>query len=553
MQPGLGLQVISPGEALGRTSPLSRGYVAMSTTKPDSDPPGSRTPGPRTFEPGGAALASEEGVLVRESGAAADQHGTRRKGTATDAKEGALARVALRFTAWAERWFPDAFVFVAIAVIVVSAAALVNGAPVQAGTKSFGDGFWSLITFTMQMVFVAVGGYVVASSPPAQRLILWLAQVPRTGRGAVGFVAAVSMIASLFNWGLSLIFGGLLARVLAERTDIRMDYRAAGAAAYLGLGATWALGLSSSAAQLQANAASLPKALLPITGVIPFTETIFLWQSMVVAFVLIVISIVIAIWSAPSDSSAVTAQDMGVEVTRTEQVVPSRQQPGEWLEYSPLLSILLVALATGWLIQEFTRQSAIIAISNLNTYNFLFLMLGMLLHWSPKRFLIAVSQAVPATTGVLIQFPLYGAIASILTTAKNASGTTVSDQIAHLFVNLTTHDTFPLAMGIYSAVLGFFIPSGGGKWLLEAPYVMQAANDLKVHLGWAVQVYNAAEALPNLINPFWMLPLLGVLGIKARDVVGFTFLQLLVHLPVVLFLLWFFAQTLPYIPPVVPQ
>jgi short-chain fatty acids transporter len=107
-------------------------------------------------------------------------------------------------------------------------------------------------------------------------------------------------------------------------------------------------------------------------------------------------------------------------------------------------------------------------------------------------------------------------------------------------------------MGIYSAVLGFFIPSGGGKWIIEAPYVMQAASDLKVHLGWAVQVYNAAEALPNLINPFWMLPLLGVLSLKARDIVGFTFLQLIVHAPLVLFMLWFFAQTLPFVPPVHP-
>ena len=106
------------------------------------------------------------------------------------------------------------------------------------------------------------------------------------------------------------------------------------------------------------------------------------------------------------------------------------------------------------------------------------------------------------------------------------------------------HSTFPVAMGIYSAVLGFFIPSGGGKWIIEAPYVMQAANDLKVHLGWAVQVYNTAEALPNLINPFWMLPLLGVLGLQARDIVGFTFLQLIVHLPIVLFLLWLLAGTL---------
>ena len=133
----------------------------------------------------------------------------------------------------------------------------------------------------------------------------------------------------------------------------------------------------------------------------------------------------------------------------------------------------------------------------------------------------------PATTGVLIQFPFYGRHQLRSSPpAKNAAGLSVSDVIAHAFVSLNTHDSFPLAMGVYSAVLGFFIPSGGGKWLLEAPYVMQAANELKVHLGWAVQVYNAAEALPNLINPFWMLPLLGMLGLRARDIVGFTFLQL---------------------------
>jgi short-chain fatty acids transporter len=471
---------------------------------------------------------------------------------AGDRGDGALVRVALGFTSWAERWFPDAFVFVAIAVVVVALGALANGAPVDAVTKAFGDGFWSLIPFTMQMAFVTIGGYVVATSPPAQKLIDRLAMIPKTGRGAVGFIAAVSMLSSLLSWGLSLIFGGLLARAIARRADLRMDYRAAGAAAYLGLGATWALGLSSSAAQLQANAASLPKTLLPITGVIPFTETIFLWQSMALAAVLVVLSTVIAIWSAPSGASAVTARDLDVDLAQRQDSLPPRQQPGEWLEHSPVLTVLLAVLALGWLVQEFGRQSAIVAISSLNTYNFLFLMLGLLLHWQPKRFLNAVARSVPATTGVLTQFPFYAAISYILTAAKNSDGASVSDVIAHAFVSVNTHESFPLAMGVYSAVLGFFVPSGGGKWLLEAPYVMQAANELQVHLGWAVQVYNAAEALPNLINPFWMLPLLGILGIRARDIVGFTFLQLVVHLPVVLFLLWFFAKTLTYVAPVIP-
>lgn len=468
-------------------------------------------------------------------------------------REGILVRIAIGFTAWAERWFPDAFIFVAIAVVVVALAALLNGASPVAVSVAFGNGFWSLITFTMQMAFVAIGGYVVATSAPAQRLIRWLAELPSTGTGAVGLVAFVSILASLLNWGLSLILGGLLVVALATRRELRMDYRAAAAAAYLGLGATWAMGLSSSAAQLQANPASLPKGLLSITGVIPFSETIFLWQSVVITLALLVISVAIAILSAPGPGTAVTAEAMGIETSRKDAIdIPPPQQPGEWLEHSPILTILLALLALGWVVNEFVRQDWMIAISNLNTYNFMFIMLGLLLHWRPKRFLVAVVKAVPATSGVLIQFPFYGAIAAILTQAKNGAGVTVSDQITHAFVSMSTQHLYPLVIGIYSAVLGFFIPSGGGKWLLEAPYVMQAANDLKVHLGWAVQVYNAAEALPNLINPFWMLPLLGVLGLRARDVVGFTFLQLLVHLPVVLFLLWLLAYTLEYHPPVIP-
>jgi short-chain fatty acids transporter len=468
-------------------------------------------------------------------------------------REGVLVRIAIGFTSWAERWFPDAFIFVAIAVVVVAAASLANGASPAAVSAAFGNGFWSLITFTMQMAFVAIGGYVVATSAPARRLIGWLADLPSNGRSAVGLVAVVSMLASLLNWGLSLILGGLLVLALAARQELRMDYRAGAAAAYLGLGATWAMGLSSSAAQLQANAASLPKTLLPITGVIPFSETIFLWQSVVITAVLLMVSGVIAVWSAPGPNTAVTAEAMGIKASRDDSIeVAQPQQPGEWLEHSPILTVLLALLAIGWVIYEFSRQDWMIAISNLNTYNFIFIMLGLLLHWRPKRFLAAVVKSVPATSGVLIQFPFYGAIAAILTQAKNGAGVTVSDQITHAFVSMSTQHLFPLVIGIYSAILGFFIPSGGGKWLLEAPYVMQAANDLKVHLGWAVQVYNAAEALPNLINPFWMLPLLGVLGLRARDIVGFTFLQLLLHLPIVLFLLWALAYTLEYHPPVIP-
>ncbi|WP_462379361.1 short-chain fatty acid transporter [Pseudomonas sp. Marseille-QA0892] len=466
--------------------------------------------------------------------------------------ETGYARFALRCSNWAERWFPDSWVFAVAAVMIVTLAVLSMGAAPTDAAKAFGDGFWSLIPFTMQMAFVVIGGYVVASSGPAAKLIDLLARVPKNGRSAVAWVATISMLASLLNWGLSLVFGGLLVRSLARRTDLTMDYRAAGAAAYLGLGAVWALGISSSAAQLQANPGSLPPSILAITGVIPFTETIFLWQSGVMLLVLLVISVVVAYLTAPSADAARTAKDCNVDVSFVADQKPQRTRPGEWLEYSPLLIILLALLAAGWLINEFSTKPAILAISGLNTYNFLFIMVGALLHWRPRYFLDAVARAVPTTTGVLIQFPLYGSIAALMTQVNGSGGDSLAHVISHFFVQLASHDTYAVLMGVYSAVLGFFIPSGGGKWIIEAPYVMQVANELQYHLGWSVQIYNAAEALPNLINPFYMLPLLGVLGLKARDLIGFTFVQLLVHAPIVLFLLWALGTTLAYTPPVMP-
>ncbi|WP_205965201.1 short-chain fatty acid transporter [Paraburkholderia flava] len=465
---------------------------------------------------------------------------------------GMLERLAAAVTRWSERWFPDAYLFAALAVIVSAAGALSTGVSVAKVGIAFGDGFWSLIPFTMQMAVVAISGYVVAVSPPAARLIDRLATLPRSGRSAVAYVALISIACSLFNWAISLVFSSLLVRAIARRADIRMDYRAGAAAAYLGMGATWALGLSSSAAQLQGNPASLPKALVDITGVIPFSDTIFLPQSMTIVAVLTVVSAVLAYFSAPRDARAVIAADLGVSLDDKAKAYERPQRPGDWLEHSPIVTVLIVALGIIWIGHEFTGKNPLLAISNLNTYNFVFLMLGMLLNWRPRRFLDAIARSVPSVAGVLIQFPLYGGIAYILTKAPGTDGQTLSHHLSSFFVAVSSRDSFPGVMGIYSAVLGFFVPSGGGKWIIEAPYVMQAANDLHVHLGWAVTVYNAAEALPNLINPFWMLPLLGVLGLRARDVVGYTFTQLMVHLPLVLLMLWLLARTLDYHPPVLP-
>jgi short-chain fatty acids transporter len=270
------------------------------------------------------------------------------------------------------------------------------------------------------------------------------------------------------------------------------------------------------------------------------------------ALVLVIVSTSIAYLSAPSGARALTAERLGIPLETKPAVSMHPARPGEWLEYSPVLSIAIVILGFGWLAEEFAGKNPIIAISNLNTYNFALLMIGLLLHWRPRSFLDSAARAVPATVGIIIQFPIYGGITGIMTGAAAAGGLTLATRLADIFTSFCTKESFPVVMGLYSAVLGFFIPSGGGKWILEAPYVLAAAVDLKVHLGWAVQIYNAAEALPNLINPFFMLMLLGVLGIKARDVIGFTVVQLIFHVPIVLLMLWALAGTLDYHPPQIP-
>ena len=222
-----------------------------------------------------------------------------------------LARLGSRIADLTDRYFPDAFVFALAAVLFVFAFGLTLGERPMTLVNAFGEGFWVLVPFTMQMALIIIGGFVVASSGPCSRVIEWLAGLPRTPRGAIAFVALFSMVSSLLSWGFSLIFTGLLVRAIVRRLD-QVDFRALGAAAYLGLGSVWSLGLSSSPAMMMATESAIPPALLPITGVIPLTETIFLWQSVVLAVLLIAVSIAIAYFSAPVGDRVRNARSMGV-------------------------------------------------------------------------------------------------------------------------------------------------------------------------------------------------------------------------------------------------
>jgi short-chain fatty acids transporter len=485
----------------------------------------------------------------------ADSHGKHAKhGTAG---EGPLARTALRFTAFTEKWLPDAFGFVLVGTFVVLLFGLVTGEPLlkrpddPAATKGFGlvdawgVGFWSLITFTLQMAMIIIGGYAVATSGPVARLITRLARVPKTPRTAVAFVAAVAMLASYLNWAFSLIFAAILAREVARNVP-KADYRALGAMAFLGLGTVWAQGLSGSAALQVASASSSPAPVQEVireaghaSGVIPLSDTIFTWQALVATLFVYCVGVGMAWFVAPGAENSRTAEHLGIELRplvgrgsayngqRVDGSDEEQRRPGDWLEHSPLFSLLVVLLGAVYLVRYFDGKNFFNAL-DLNTVNLILFLLALLLHWRPWRMARAVRDGAPAAAGVLLQFPLYGGIFGMI------AYTGISARLAGWLVQASNQFFFPPLVAIYSCILGVFVPSGGSKWVIEAPYVLQAANELRVDAGWMVVVYDLGEASANLLQPFWMLPTLAILGLKARDIMGYTFTMFLACFPAAL-------------------
>jgi len=281
-------------------------------------------------------------------------------------------------------------------------------------------------------------------------------------------------------------------------------------------------------------------------GIITFRHTIFLWQS-VVSVLVEVIVVTLVMWLAtPPLGQGKTARDLGIDLgpshedTKTRNPRMATLAPGQWLEHSPLLMWLTVAIGGTYLVRYFMQAGEPLNALNLNILNLAFLLVGFLLHQTPARLMRAVQDATPAVWGVILQFPFYAGIAGIITT------THLNERVAGLFVAISTPASFPPLVAIYSAVLGVFVPSGGSKWVIEAPYVMDAAHTLHTHLGWVVSAYDLGEALANLVQPFWMLPILGMFKLSARDVMGYTFVVFLALVPVVLLLVTLLGLTLPY-------
>jgi short-chain fatty acids transporter len=377
-------------------------------------------------------------------------------------RTGPVARFALALTAWTERWIPDAFVFALIATVIVFGAAL-GATPASIGqvVDAWGRGFWDLIPFTLQMSLVIITGHVLATSRPMGAVIRRVAGWPRTPRGAVALVTFFALASSWFNWGFSLIFSAVLAKEVARRVE-GVDYRALAAASFLGLGSIWAQGLSGSAALQMATPGALQPQIRDIVahggvvpgGMIPFRHTIFLWQSFVCIIVEIAVVTLVMWLATPAAGEGRTARDLGIDLDEGDgpthgsaptgvgvdprvRAAANPISPGAWLEHSPLLMWVVVALGGSYLVRYFMQAGETLNALNLNILNLTFLLIGFLLHKTPARLMRAFQEATPAVWGVILQFPFYAGIAGIIT------ATHLSERIADAFVSVSTPTTFP--------------------------------------------------------------------------------------------------------------
>ncbi|MGE5255351.1 MAG: short-chain fatty acid transporter [Hyphomicrobiales bacterium] len=449
-----------------------------------------------------------------------------------------LQKLASASTRWSTRWVPDAWV---IAVILTIAAFLLGLIFTKATAfqlvQNWGTGFWVLLSFAMQMCLIIMTGYILATTPFFSKLLNGLAGLPKGNKGAVALMAIVSMGLAWINWGLSIVGSAVFVRYIARKQK-GVDYRLLVATAYLGLGTMWHSGLSASAPLLVAT----PKHFLEKDiGIIPITETIFHPFNLLLAFVVLVVLTIVGPLMHPKKEETVVADPELIKEAGFEAPPKPKKAdmtPALWLENSPVISLIVAISGIIWIVWYFWQKGW--AGINLDVVNFVFLIVGVLLHWTPASFLKAALEGGSFIWGVIIQFPFYAGIFGII----KFSG--LSEIMGDWFTAIANKNTYPFIVVWYSGILNYIVPSGGAKWAIEAPYIMTAGKTLGVSAPLTVIAYAWGDMVTDVIQPFWAIPLLGVAKLGFRDIMGYCMVYFLIYMVVISIGFWFLPYMFPY-------
>ena len=443
-----------------------------------------------------------------------------------------LRRVTSFFVYLFERVLPDPFVFAIILSLITAALAMLlapQGAPADTLTAWY-NGIFVIFPFAFQMVLVLVTGYALSTSRPVARLLQALATLPRSAAQAVALAMAVSMAANLLNWGFGLVVSALFSREIAKRH--KLDFAWLVAAAYAGF-LMFPPGLSSSIALAEATPGSALNITQKVTGqLVPLSDTLLPLYNIVPVIILFAVLPFIFTRMGPAAADMVAADQ--VRLAAEDAARPPRPHvPGiaGLLDNAWPLNLAIVAAIALFFGRALTQGKFHL---DINALILIFLGLGLLLHWRPVAYADAISSAARVTGSLLLQYPLYGGIMGIMTT------TGLAGVIAKGFIAVSSAHTLPFWGFVSSIVISLFVPSGGGHWAVQGPFIVPAAVALHVNQGVAAMSVAYGEGVANMIQPFWALPLLAIAGIGMRRVMGFSvisfFVSFLVFAGALLFL-----------------
>lgn len=423
-----------------------------------------------------------------------------------------LQKLAKPLVSLVDRYLPDPYIFVLLLTIVVFAAAMFveQKTPLEV-VNYWGDGFWALLTFSMQMLLVLVAGFMLASSPPVKKGLDFLAGFAKNAPRAILLVTVVSLAASWINWGFGLVVGALFAKALARK--VKVDYRLLVASAYSGF-VVWHGGLAGSIPLTVATPGHFTESQI---GVINTDFTIFSTFNLLLVLVLFIVMPLVNRYMLPPEEDSIY-----VDPALLDDLPPvdsTSTRPADYLENSRVLAWTIGGAGLVYLAYYFFVQGGSL---NLNIVNYLFLFSAIVLHQTPRSLLNSLNEGIKGGAGIVIQFPFYAGIMAIMV----QSG--LAQSISEGFVAIASVDTLPFWAFISAGIVNIFVPSGGGQWAVQAPIMLPAAEALGADVARIAMAVAWGDAWTNLIQPFWALPVLAIAGLKARDIMGFCLVQLII-------------------------
>lgn len=421
-----------------------------------------------------------------------------------------INRLLMFFVNLMQKYLPDPFTIAwMISLIVVAMALGITHTPIMKIVDDWGKGFFGILAFAMQMTLVIVSGYALAASPIVRRFLRAVAGIPRTPVQTILFIGFTSMVLYYLNWGLGLIAGGLLAREAAKlHPDV--DFRLLVAAAFSGIIITHG-GMSASVPLLiNTKGHFLEKQI----GLIPLSQTIFHPQALFITITLAIVIPLVLVLMIPKKEDTVLADPSLFEDEEVAVLAPVEKQLADHIDSNPILNYSLGLMGVAYVVNFFVKGGTL----NLNILIFSFIILGILAHGSLINYTKAMSKGASTAAGIILQYPFYAGIMSIM----DGSGLVI--WISDLLLKAASYQTFELYCYFSSLIISIFVPSAGGHWVVQAPFMLPAAAQLGVE-PWKVAMGVAwGESIWNVVCPFWALPLLAIANISIRDLIGFSVL-----------------------------